>query len=1087
MPMSQVNTFLTRFFRLLFGRRDVLPDQARSRRQRNFVVEPLEERQLLSVTTLGQADELRESGYVAQNVSVDATDTTSASLAAALAESGNTAENLSSAENSPAVVDEQLTDDVGVSYSLGGAALTLENELPAATLNESPVQEINGMYLSLGDTLNDEMTSTSENAESQRIYGPLTYAEYLSTLPLDLYDPNGGGGMMLMSCGCCDPGCGCGGGSGCGCLYSGWDIYVGGNIAGAPGVVYACSNGSHSVSDTWITIQDGCTFTASIPVYANVYSMACYYNAGIKVDDPGKEYFAINTLTSGAGYQNGTFTWKKPDSVPNAEARHDFTFTYFVYFDANHDGKLDPNEEASIQTLGTLKVHIEYPPEFISDADIPVYNSSIPDCYVAKIKDIHANDPLAVNTTIFAEHERDITYCFSNGTQTNGFFQINATTGVITLNRNITEIEAIAAYTLPIKAYELAHPERYDTATVYVCWVDLDVDSDNDKVVSRSWDEDRIEESSPGKIFQASKTSAVEKREEMKLEIPSGSVWGTSTTVSLAFPDYFKVYKTGNTEIVSGQSYTLSQLGILNGGVLTLYVGATHASAATGVDKIIVTADPDGSGPLSSLKDTVVMTAFSIDIDARNSITLVDGSKAAPLMWNDDWDCKQTYGAGVTGHNEKEPIWDRNWTQSLTTADDDLMSTTINVLPVDLPGTFTLSYDTGVKLWTTNTKSALIANNTVYSSVGSIPKTLYTEGIDAGSNNIKLEYKYNNRTIGSDTLRADVIWLEESQGGVRKVINENNQNITFTIKGASLSDYGNLQWDLDGDGTYGSGVFEKMTTATATVKYSSAANAAGNINLPETVANRRKEYAVTVKLAGGYVLPLTQTTDHKLRVALGTYQGTDLPAQSTAGLHTMFTWSDTNPVAFDTLPAGDPHSGANRIFYDASLSSTTEAGAYRTPATPTSSIQILYVGVGAICWTNAYTQEILRAIVAHEVIHLEQYVAIRDNSTSLWKRLDDFHNHNMDAYRSMRETQAYNSYLVHPTLDWRFLLNTGKINSFATNFTSAATSYVVAPGDTPDVVTLKNEIKSMLQNIYENLPFIEMKRTGYQDSVRPPQ
>jgi len=215
------------------------------------------------------------------------------------------------------------------------------------------------MYLSLDDTLNDETTSTSENAESQRIYGPMTYEEYLATLPLDLHDPNGGGGMILMSCGCCDPGCG-GGGSGCGCLYSGWDIYLGNGLAGAPDVVYACKNGSHSASDTWITIQNNCDNTASIPAHANV-NMACYYNSGIKVDDPGKEYFAINTLTGGGtGYQNGTFTWKKPDNVTNAQARRDFTFTYFVYYDANHDGKLDPNEEASIQTLGTLKAHIAY-------------------------------------------------------------------------------------------------------------------------------------------------------------------------------------------------------------------------------------------------------------------------------------------------------------------------------------------------------------------------------------------------------------------------------------------------------------------------------------------------------------------------------------------------------------------------------------------------------------------------------------------------------------------------------------------------------------------------------------------------------
>ncbi|MCL2347735.1 MAG: hypothetical protein FWC50_05670, partial [Planctomycetaceae bacterium] len=63
-------------------------------------------------------------------------------------------------------------------------------------------------------------------------------------------------------------------------------------------------------------------------------------------DDPGKEYFAINTL-----FGTGTFTWKKPDNVTNKDAKRDFTFTYFR--DKNANGIFDADE-----TLDTLKAHI---------------------------------------------------------------------------------------------------------------------------------------------------------------------------------------------------------------------------------------------------------------------------------------------------------------------------------------------------------------------------------------------------------------------------------------------------------------------------------------------------------------------------------------------------------------------------------------------------------------------------------------------------------------------------------------------------------------------------------------------------------
>ena len=459
-------------------------------------------------------------------------------------------------------------------------------------------------------------------------------------------------------------------------------------------------------------------------------------------------------------------------------------------------------------------------------------------------------------------------------------------------------------------------------------------------------------------------------------------------------------------EIVSETNYTLSQLGLSPGSFITLYVGATQASAATGVDQIIVTADPDGSGPIPAVKDTVVMTAFSIEVDARNSITLPNNSKAAPLMWNDDWDCKATYPAGVAGHNEFEPIWDRDYDPAiygaLTTADDDLMSTTIKVLPLDLPGTFTLSYAAGVKLWTTDTKSAKIANNTVYASVGAIPKSFFTEGIDPGSNDITLKYEYNNRTIGSETLRADVVWLRAEQdfynsgdgttNATQRVIYESLKYINFTVVGADLSDYGNLSWDLNGDGNYGEGVFEKMTSSTASVLYSHYADESGNINLPDNADNRRKEYEVTVKLTGGYVLPLKFGT---IRVAQTDYHGTPVATTDSerraevAGLVSLPPMMDLLPLLGENSALsldniyGANFSGINDILYSGNsiiqYAKTLSGNYYAATVSYLDGMNTKIYGVMISEW--AYDQgcklEDLTSDAFHEIRHVFQNWCIK--------------------------------------------------------------------------------------------------------------
>ena len=326
MSFWKSDVLFTRFWRLLFGQCVVLPTQ--SRRQRSFAVEPLEDRQLLSVSSFAQTDELLETEFfetvcvapgvppAQQQVVVDVTDTTSASLMEAFVES----DNLSNTGSW--LSEDELPDDVGMSYSLGGLSLTLEDELPAANLYSAS-------------------TATVVN----RPYGPMTYSEYLASLPSKgLKDPNGGGGpMMSCGCGCDDCGCGCD----CGCIDY-WFI----SLSGCIGV--GCFPSDDTVTkniwysppeDKCITVQTG-NDTAS--VYACAYATGCLGSYSVLVDISGEEastYFGTTSETCNFG-----FTWTKPNGVANADAKRDFTFTYYAI----------PDSGGSSTYLGTLKVHVGY-------------------------------------------------------------------------------------------------------------------------------------------------------------------------------------------------------------------------------------------------------------------------------------------------------------------------------------------------------------------------------------------------------------------------------------------------------------------------------------------------------------------------------------------------------------------------------------------------------------------------------------------------------------------------------------------------------------------------------------------------------
>lgn len=100
---------------------------------------------------------------------------------------------------------------------------------------------------------------------------------------------------------------------------------------------------------------------------------------------------------------------------------------------------------------------------------------------------------------------------------------------------------------------------------------------------------------------------------------------------------------------------------------------------------------------------------------------------------------------------------------------------------------------------------------------------------------------------------------------INRLIYDSGKKVKFTIP--DLPQGSTVAWDLNGDGKFGDGVFEKVATGTTEVTYSKAQDAAANVNLPNTAENRRKVYQVGAKVTvGGKEVVLTRP----IRVALET-------------------------------------------------------------------------------------------------------------------------------------------------------------------------------------------------------------------------
>ena len=345
MSLLEGNTFLTRFYRLLFGRSRDLQTQSRSRR--TFMVEPLEERQLLAVDSgLGGLTTSvldmpaviypQYPGYyvdTTDGTDAGGTDATSASLAAVLAASdamsGHRPSHSPVCNHVPIdrfgnlLSDDVLSDDVGVSYSLRGMSLTLEDELPAVASN-----------------------SKIRFTSPCRTYGPMTYAEYLASLPLS---PGSEGDDDDMPTRCC---C-CGGGCGCGCSPAVLSMLLAHVDSCFADTVYFCACGSSQSTELFTFWNSNCvqvTASACFQVGCNPGAKTAIVVSGTDVDT----YWSSSQCSGGFG----TFMWTKPSNKKIAECVRDFTFTAYVYTDTNNNGKFDAGDV--VLASHAFTVHIAY-------------------------------------------------------------------------------------------------------------------------------------------------------------------------------------------------------------------------------------------------------------------------------------------------------------------------------------------------------------------------------------------------------------------------------------------------------------------------------------------------------------------------------------------------------------------------------------------------------------------------------------------------------------------------------------------------------------------------------------------------------
>ncbi len=500
---------------------------------------------------------------------------------------------------------------------------------------------------------------------------------------------------------------------------------------------------------------------------------------------------------------------------------------------------------------------------------------------------------------------------------------------------------------------------------------------------------------------------------------------------------------------------------------------------------------------------------------AASATDAQEETPGAAVMLNDDNDNNNVYpDPAPAPHRPLEPVWDLEETE-LSPEEDDLMGITIVCQQCDPNGTVRLEVTGGsttIRLWPRASKgprSDIISVPKDF-PINSLPQSVFVEGMKIGAAGLKLTYKPAGGSMVSDKVNIHVVSLIERQGSARRVINVYNSAIRYEVDGGT--NQFRYSWDLNGDGDRTTDPFEINTDTKRTVQVSyGPAESASSVLLPRDHAHHRQTYNVSVQLTGGLILY------RPVRVALDNFYGTPLMgvtvaqrqtevAAIAASLNPSFSFDNTPPGNASVLFSQANHeatdgitlviNAGNRYQYAqlVTQNALTTHNAFQ-PGGAGDNRRVYVVEVGKLPYSTNQTREDVASTIRHENRHVVQQIAVRDNSpaNNVWRQLDDFYAVANPAqpgagYRNFMEAEGHLTELNDTAIGWYHLYPSpvqGDLEQFRRFYTDA-----LGTVDDPrriNVATVRQAARQLLQSFYSSLPFLEMKREGYDFYVRPPQ
>jgi hypothetical protein len=202
-----------------------------------------------------------------------------------------------------------------------------------------------------------------------------------------------------------------------------------------------------------------------------------------------------------------------------------------------------------------------------------------------------------------------------------------------------------------------------------------------------------------------------------------------------------------------------------------------------------------------------------------------------------------------------------------------------------------------------------------------------------------------------------------------------------------------------------------------------------------------------------------------------TFDNTGVPGNLTQN------WFVTNYGILRTINNG------NRIQYSPNIVRNAEEWGFGTGA----QIRVYGACVGPRIWATNQTREDMIASANHEAVHCRQDAAARDNipANNVWRLLDaQLGGVTSPGYVAFAEAEAHLSELRDTNVGWYHAISRTQrdLANFYHRFRIARDRWL------PRLTgATRNAARALLQNIYQNIPFEEMKRDGYDYHVRPPQ